>query len=436
MSVPGKRWLTGISAVALLTVRETWRSRLGFVYLAVAAGFLLAVPRLNAVDDSDRLKLSVLAITSSIGFVAVLLALLVAPAGLRRDLDQRIAYTVFAKPLHRSTYLLGRWVGSLSWLLGGVALLSLAGVVAVGLQFRSLPELRRTIAPTVWELVSAAGEVSASDPAKERMSLAGLPGNGLRWRFTGLTAPGADGYELLLRSQVVGTVPDQPVAEAVVEVRALVNGEARSLQLDAKSPYGADPQFAGSGRVLLKHRDNASRDLGQDYLRLRLPAEVIISDGSAVIQLTRLEGRSVVVFEREVGLLLAVPAGHLAANLLRGALVLTASCSLLAAWALFGAVISNLGVTLLGGLTLFFAGSAHDVMRDTLEWEKPSLPVRRLLELMLEVVPDFNRFPVATELAAGRGVSWNMVGHAWLYFGAYAAVLLVVAWIALRRKEL
>lgn len=425
----------GMPAVALLTVRETWRSRLGFVYLAVAAGFLLAVPRLTAVDDGDRLKLSVLAITTGIGFVAVLLALLVAPAGLRRDLDQRIAYTVFAKPLRRSTYLLGRWVGSLLWLLSGAAVLSLAGVVAVGLQFRSLPELRRTVVPTGWEQVSAAGEVSATDASKERMSLAGLPGNGLRWRFTGLAAA-ADGYELLLRSQVIGTVPDQPVVEAVVEVRAIVNGEARSLALDPRSPYGADPQYAASGRALLKHRDNASRDLGQDYLRLRLPADAIAADGSAVIQLTRLEGRSVVVIERDSGLLLAVPAGHLAVNLLRGALVLTASCSLLAAWALFGAVISNLGVTLLGGLTLFFAGSAHDVMRETLEWEKPSLPVRRLLELMLEVVPDFNRFPVATELAAGRGVSWDMVMHAWMYFGSYAVVLLLVAWLALRRKEL
>jgi hypothetical protein len=430
------RLLGGLPAVAGLTVREAWRSRLGFVYLAVAAGFLLAVPRLNAVDDGSRLKLSVLAITSGIGFVAVLLALLVAPAGLRRDLDNRIAYTVFAKPLRPSTYLLGRWVGSLLWLLGGAAVLSLAGVAAVALQFRSLPELRRTVAPAGWEQVSAAGEVSAVAGGKDRISLAGMPGNGMRWRFTGLTAPGADGYELLLRTQVVGTVPDQPVVEAVAEVRAMSAGEAVSLPLDPRSPYGADPQLAGSGRVVLKHRDNASRDLGQDYLRLRLPASAIAADGSAEVQLTRLEGRSVIVVERDGGLLLAVPAGHLVVNLLRGGLVLTASCSLLAAWALFGAVVSNLGVTLLGGLTLFFAGSAHDVVRDTLEWEHPSLPVRRLLELLLHVVPDFNRFPVATELAAGRGVAWAEVGQAWLYFGAYAAVFLVAAWIALRRKEL
>jgi len=428
--------LGGLSAIATLTLRETWRSRLGFVYLAVGVGFLLVVPRLNAVDDSARLKLSVLAITTGIGFVAVLLALLVAPAGLRRDLDQRIAYTVFAKPLRPATYLLGRWLGSLLWLLGGAALMSLAGVVAVGLQFRSFPELRRTVAPVTYELVSSAGEVTAADAKKDRLSLAGLPGNGLRWRFTGLAAPGGDGYELLLRSQVVGTVPDQPAVEAVVEVRAIVDGEARSLPLDPNSPYGSDPQVAGSGRFLLKNRDNASRDLGQDYLRLRLPANLIGSDGTAVIQFTRLESRSVIVIERDTGLLLAVPAGHLFVNLMRGGLVLTASCALLAAWALLGAVISNLGVTLLGGLTLFFAGSAHDVVRDTLEWENPSVPVRRLLELLISVMPDFNRFPVATELAAGRGVAWDMVAQSWLYFGAYAAALLAAAWVALRRKEL
>ena len=427
--------LRGIAALAGLTVREAHRQRLWLVFAAVGVAFLLAVPRLTAVDDAAKLKLSVLAITSGIGFVVTLMAVLVAPAALRRDLDAKTAYTLFAKPLTPTAYLIGRWTGVQAWLVLGVLGMALAGVAAIGLQFQRFPTMRRTAQPATWQQVSVVGEATAVEARKTRLALSGMPGNGVRWRFTGVPAAPADGHELLLRAQVLGASPDEPVGEAVVEIRALVAGGSRVLALDPQSPYGRIDEHV-SGRMLLKHRDDSSRDLGQDYLRLRLPAEAIDADGSATIQLTRLEARSVVVVEREDGLLIGRPAGGLFGNLLRGGLVLAAGAGLLAAWGLFCAVVSNLGVTLLGGLTLFFAGSTHDLVRETLEYENPSLAVRRLLELTLSVMPDFNRFPIATELAAGQGVAWATVGSAWAYYGGYGAVFLALAWFALRRKEL
>ena len=427
--------LRGIAALAGLTVREATRQRLWLVFAAVGAGFLLAVPRLTAVDDAAKLKLSVLAITSGIGFVVTLMAVLVAPAALRRDLEAKTAYTLFAKPLTPTAYLIGRWSGVQVWLVLGVLGMALAGVAAIGLQFNHFPTMRRTALPTTWQNVSAVGEATAIEARKTRLALSGMPGNGVRWRFTGVPAAPAEGHELLLRAQIQGASPDQPQGEAVVEIRAVVDGGTLVLPLDPQSPYGRLDDRGGS-RVLLKHRDNSSRDLGQDYLRLRLPAAAIQPDGSATIQLTRLEARTVVVFDRDDGLLIGRPAGSLLGNLLRGGLVLAAGSGLLAAWALFCAVVSNLGVTLLGGLTLFFAGSTLDMVRETLEYENPSLAVRRLLELALTVMPDFNRFPIATDLAAGQGVAWATVGSAWLYYGAYGALFLALAWFALRRKEL
>gem|GEM_PF-3040035 len=429
-------WFRGIAALAGLTVREAMRQRLWLVFAVVGAAFLLAVPQLTAVDDAARLKLSVLAVTTGIGFVITLMAVLVAPAALRRDLDAKTAYTLFAKPLKPTAYLLGRWTGVQLWLVLGVLGMALAGVAAIGMQFGRFPAMRTTAVPVGWQQISAVGEATAVEDRKTRLSLSGMPGNGVRWRLTAVPPAPPEGHELLLRAQVLGTSPDQPVGEALVEIRAIVDGTAQALPLDPASPYGRHELHASAGRVLLKHRDNSSRDLGQDYLRLRLPAEAIAADGSATIQLTRLESRTVIVFDRADGLLLGRPAGGLLGNLLRGGLVLAAGAGLLAAWALFCAVASNLGVTLLGGLTLFFAGSTLDMVRETLEYENPSLVVRRMLELALVVMPDFNRFPIATDLAAGQGVAWATVGSAWLYYGAYGAVFLTVAWIALRRKEL
>jgi len=428
--------LRGIAALAGLTLREATRQRLWLVFVAIGVGFLLAVPRLTAVDDAAKLKLSVLAITTGIGFVITLMAVLVAAAALRRDLDAKTAYTLFAKPLTPTAYLLGRWTGVQLWLVVGVLAMALAGVAAIGLQFQRFPTMRQTALPASWQQVSAVGEATAVEARKTRLSLSGMPGNGVRWRFTDVPVAPSEGHELLLRAQVLGTTPDQASGEALVEIRALVAGGTQVLPLDPLSPYGRTEDRASTGRVLLKHRDNSSRDLGQDYLRLRLPSAAIQPDGSATIQLIRLEARTVVVFDREDGLLIGRPAGTLFGNLLRGGLVLAAGAGLLAAWALFCAVVSNLGVTLLGGLTLFFAGSTLDMVRETLEYENPSLGVRRLLELALVVMPDFNRFPIATDLAAGQGVAWATVGSAWIYYGGYGALFLVCAWIALRRKEL
>jgi hypothetical protein len=116
--------------------------------------------------------------------------------------------------------------------------------------------------------------------------------------------------------------------------------------------------------------------------------------------------------------------------------VLLASASLIAAWTLVCAVVSNLGVATLGGLTLFFAGSALPAMREVLTYDEAALPMRRLMELALWALPDFDRYGVAASLAANEAVGWATVGSAWAYYGGYAALFLVLAWTAMARKEL
>ncbi len=435
------RLLAGVRGVVLLTWREAWRSRLWLVFVAIAVLFLLGVPRMDAVDGSARLKLSVMAVTSGTGFAVTLLAVLLGAAGLRRDLESKTAYTLFAKPIPIAGYLLGRWTGTLAWLLVGSTALAVVGVATVALQGRGLPTMRRAVAPLAWRQLSAAGEQVEVESRKTRLRLGGLPGNGVRWQFAGVERPQPGGeLEVLLRAELSPTDPEHPVEQARVEVHARWNdagGEERDrlLELDARSPYGHE-DGAQRGRVLIRSRDEGSRDLGQDYLRLRLPAEAIGADGRVAVELIRLETSADVVVDRDGSARIAKPAGGLLVNLLRGAAADLAAAGLLAACALFCAVVSNLGVTLLGGLTLFFTGNALAAVRDSLDYDNPSQPVRRLLRLLLEVIPDFGRDPVSADLAAGVAVGWDRVASAWMYFGLYAAIFLVAAWVALKRKEI
>jgi hypothetical protein len=188
--------------------------------------------------------------------------------------------------------------------------------------------------------------------------------------------------------------------------------------------------------VVLRDRDDTRNDLAQDFLRLRVPRDAISADGSVVIQLTRLEARAAVVAQRDNGTLLAIPGGGFLSNLLRGGLVLLAIAGLLTAFTLVIAAITNLGVAALGGLTLYFAGSATAAMREVAASGDTSTALRRIVQLALDVLPDFDRFTVATRLAASESVGWNMVAQAWGYYGIYSVIFLTIAWVSMRRKEL
>jgi hypothetical protein len=436
-------WLWGAAALAWLTVIEAMRQRLWLLFVAAVAGLVLQAPSLQAVDKAAQLKLAVVTITGAISFVITLLAILVAATALRRDLDARTGFLLFSKPLARSAYLCGRWAGVMGGLLLGILSLCVVGALTIFWQFHAMPEMRRVIAAAGWEQVSAFGQATPIDEAKERVQLSGAPGNGVRFRFSGLPAAGPEGLEVLVHLAVRGFDPEVNIEEALIQVTALAGGSApgaspQQLAVDLSSPYGRTrgDEPVRPGYAVVRDRDQSRVDLATDYLRLRLPGACIGQDGGATIQLVRLESRAALLVQHGTSLLVAVPGGSFFANLVRAGLVMLAGASLLASWTLVCAVIANIGVTALGGLTLFFAGSAMPAMREVASYNESSLAARRLIELSLQLLPDFERFGVAARLAASEAVDWQTVAAAWSYYGLYAAGFLLLTWALFARREL
>lgn len=429
------RVLAGISAVARVTLVEAWRSHLAWLFLAIGIAFIAVVPRLQAVDDSARLKLSVVVINGAIGFVVTLLAILISASGLRRDLDGKFAYILFAKPLPRLGYVLGRWSGVQLGLLAGTIALSLAAVAAVFLQKGSLPAMLRISEPSSWQHLTAAGELKPIDASKDRLPLSGTTGNGVRWTFSGL-APGR-AYAALIQCSIANYYADEPIQEAVIQALAVTahgeRQEYRALALSPESPYGKSQTQDG---LVLRHRDETRRDLAQDYLQLTVPPDAVGADGDLVLQITRIDPRSTLIFHRGDSAKLVLSSGGFSANVLRAGLVQSAIAGLLAAAALFCAAISNIGVTLLGALTLYFGGQIFPLLSEMIGDDDVALPLRRTIELVQRILPDLSRFDVAGNLAASREVPWQMVGQAWTSYGAYMLIFLALAWWTLRRKEL
>jgi hypothetical protein len=432
-----------LRAMAGLTLREAMRQRLWLLFAAAAVAVMVIGMRLGAVDAANKLKLAVVGITAAISFVVVLLSVLVGSGQVRRDLDARVAFLLFAKPMPRLSYLVGRWLGVLGVLFAGIVMLSLVGTAMIWTTFDRVPAMHDVNVPTEWTEVSALGEAVPVTEGSGRRTLSGQPGSAMRWTLRGLPSDiPPEGIDLFLRCQVRSVDYGLNIEECLVQVAATPGGvpgaQPLLLALAKDSPYGfgTDGATAGEGQVVVRHRDVLRSDYSQDYARLKLTSDCVGPDGSTVIQVTRLDSRSQLLVTKTNTVKVARDGGSLAANLIRGGLVLLASAGMLIAWTLLIGTISNIGVTLLGGLTLFFAGSALWTIQDALIYEKMSVPAQRLLQLAQLMLPDFERFQVAANLAAGQSIGWHAVGAAWAYFGIYTVVFLGLAWIALVRKEL
>lgn len=432
--------LRPVLAVALVTAREAVRSRLWLVFAAAAALVLLAALHLDAVDQAARLKLAVAVATAALGGTMALLSILVGAQQVRRDLDGRHTLMLFAKPVGRMQYLLGRWLGVQSFLLAGATLLALAGTGAVAVAFGPPPRPAAVAGPSDWRQLTALGEELRIAEDRSRVTLSGLPGDAVRFSLAGLGDPGPEGVALLLRAQVRG---DLGVESCRAEVAAAPGagsgqGRLRLLALDPASPYGRsqDGSPVPEGQVVLRNREAQRDDYTQDWLRLRLERGDVAADGTCTVQVTRRESGVSLILSRQGSCAVARDGGSFLANLWRAGLVVLAVAGMLSAATLLTATLAGLPVALLAGLSLILAGAAVWTVQDTLTYEKLSLPVQRLLQGAQLILPDFTRQEVASRLAAGRALGWDAVGAAWGYFGAYAAGFLALAWWSLRRKEL
>ncbi|GDY11633.1 hypothetical protein LBMAG53_05110 [Planctomycetota bacterium] len=428
-------------AMIAVTVRESWRGGLPWLVLGSAVAVVVAMASLDAVDGPSRSRLAVSLVGGSAAFLTWLLAAVLPATQLRRDLDQRQSLLLFSKPLGKSTYLLGRWLGTLTVLAAAALAVAVAGAVALGALGLGSPGMRRAVAPDAWQRVTGLGEVREIASTQRTCSLDDpAAGDGLRWTFRGL--PTGSDLDLLIKVAVRHQRWELTTGECAAQVSAFPAADLRAvprvLELDPASPYGrgVEERPAPPGAIVLRNRDDKRTALDVDFARLHLPASCLSSDGRAVVQLARLDPQAVVTVERSAGALVATPAGPLTPHLLGGVLVALAPAAVLAAVSLLTATLSGLPTALLAGLTTLIAGNAAWTLRETLSGGDNSAPIRRLLELGLALTPDFSPASVSAGLAAGRALEFDQVWAAWGPLGAWALIALAFAWLALVKKEL
>lgn len=185
-----------VGAITLNTYREAVRARVlhGLFALAIGTGAYALLVGQFALRDSLRVVSDFG--SASISAYAIVVAVVLGATSLYRELELKTIFPILARPIRRSEYLLGKYVGTLLTLfvfiaanagalllaLGAVSGGSIAGALGVGLGsivvFASLAwklPRWRTLLPIPWALSLAfGGFVIAATAPDDRRLIAGL----------------------------------------------------------------------------------------------------------------------------------------------------------------------------------------------------------------------------------------------------------------------
>ena len=178
-----------LSAIALLTLREAVRRKLFLVLIIFAVALLSSMTFFASVDPSSRLRLLEMWSLRATVFFAALVAIFFGAFTLPADFEEKRIHMVTTKPIGKSTFFLGRYLGMAITIalfvaiLGGISLGFLGAVKWI--EGEKIPPLRaRPIIPT--ETFTGLGRVEFYPPDPTLRRSTGQPTGTLLWQFQDL----------------------------------------------------------------------------------------------------------------------------------------------------------------------------------------------------------------------------------------------------------
>ncbi len=100
-----------IGAIAGITFKEAKRDRVLYLLFFFAAIGIVASRVLAILTVGDRIKIIKDVGLASISLFGVLMAILIGTGLVYKEIDKKTIFTLLAKPLHRSEFILGKFLG-------------------------------------------------------------------------------------------------------------------------------------------------------------------------------------------------------------------------------------------------------------------------------------------------------------------------------------
>lgn len=131
--------IRSIAALTRVTVSEAVRDRVLYGLLLFGVGLVLLSAVLSALTLGYRLRIITDISMSGVTFAGVVIAALLGVAAIGREVDRRLVYPILAKPISRTTYVLGKFCGVIATTWLNVAIMLAAATVTIVLYASTEP---------------------------------------------------------------------------------------------------------------------------------------------------------------------------------------------------------------------------------------------------------------------------------------------------------
>jgi hypothetical protein len=481
-----------VVGVARAIVEEAIGSRLSILLVMMVVVTLPILPLL--LDPQERLayRLQFL-LTWSLSGASVLLAVItiaLSCGSVCGDIESRRIHMTLSKPIHRSEYLLGKWLGVIlldGMLVGLVGIGVYAGVLALAKtpaadaadrlavqeqvltarvvarpEHPSGADFDRSVAATIEEIRNADPALFDRSPERARKRIVAQRVH--EWHT--VTAE-------VVSSYLFTGLDKQAIRAPVVQLRL-------EPFADNSSIARADVRFAlwlNERPFPIRGGEHAAYTFSTGLTHtIDLPTEAIADDGTLRVTIANQnlvmpgeERPTSISFTPGEGLEVMYRAGSFGGNFVRGLLVMWAKLVLLAAAALAAAAWLGFPTALLASLMVYVTAAAsgffadaidiytgldrkNDTLMDMLRlrlsliferivkvewWELIKTFGAYFADAFLAVVPSFGTQDAIAQLATGRLVPLAEVASGLLFLAvAYPFALLAIGWVLLERRDL
>jgi hypothetical protein len=481
-----------VIGVARAIVEEAIGSRLSILLVMMVVVTLPILPLL--LDPQERLayRLQFL-LTWSLSGASVLLAVItiaLACGSVCGDIESRRIHMTLSKPIHRSEYLLGKWLGVIlldAMLVGLVGIGVYAGVLALAKtpaadaadrlavqeQVLTARVVARPVHPSGADfdrsVAATIEEIRNSDPASFDRSPEQARKRIVAQRVHEWHTVTAD----VVSSYLFTGLDKQAIRAPVVQLRL-------EPFADNSSIARADVRFAlwlNERPFPIRSGEHAAYTFSTGMTHtIDLPTEAIADDGTLRVTIANQnlvmpgeERPTSIAFTPGEGLEVMYRAGSFGNNVVRGLLVMWAKLVLLAAAALAAAAWLGFPTALLASLMVYVTAAANGFFADAIDIYtgldrkndtlmdmlrlRLSMIVERIVKVewweliktfgaycadaFLAVIPSFGTQDAIGQLATGRLVPLAEVASGLLFLAvAYPLALLALGWVLLERRDL
>ena len=456
-----------VLAIASNTLKQAVRMKLALVFSLLLL-VLLPVMAFGVTGDGTLKGRLQTFVSYGISLVSLLLSLLTIFAAIHTttsDITQRQVYTVLTKPVRRWEFLLGKFLGILTL---NTALLLLFGGIIYGVVMaapRYIPvspteakELRDQFYTARTRVLARPIEVTDEEiQAKyERLQnnqtldqfFPGASARKIKERLRGIIL--SQKSSVIVGGQRLWEFdnirPKDPNEEIFVRFKFDVANTPQDEQIYAKWAAGDFRRVRRGQETLLFERD--LKHPVRTFRELALPSQVIADDGYLgvafynVPQLNQTvvmfsDGRNIGKAAEEQSFSILYRAGTFTGNYLRGLLVLFFRLFFLAALAIWASTFLSFPVAVLLSLVLFCTVSISGFILESFTYMGQGLQqiYGSTIKLVIQGLPQFDRYSPASYLVDGKRIDWTMVNWAsWTLI--WAMLLLGLALAIFHYKEL